>query len=140
MTTAWELIQTVERAGGQFVVNGDLLGISPAIAVQTVLEEVRRNKAEIINLLNTRSATPDDSVPDGCWGEWLLDNCAHIDDWGSGTGELYLSRARWCADHGRPVPASRRAFVAALQAEGFQVTIDGLVYGLILKVDLEAQT
>lgn len=36
------------------------------------------------------------------------------------------------------MPASRVAFVTALQSEGFQVTSDGLVYGLVLKSDLEA--
>jgi hypothetical protein len=50
---------------------------------------------------------------------------------------LHLDLASWCIAHMRPVPASRRAFVAVLQSEGFQVTSDGLVYGLILKADLE---
>jgi hypothetical protein len=51
---------------------------------------------------------------------------------------LHLDLSRWCADHGRPVPESRAAFVAALQTESFAVTTDGLVYGLMLKADLEA--
>jgi len=72
------------------------------------------------------------------WGLWLLEHCAFRDRWWGGTGALYLSLARWCASHGRPVPASRRAFVTALQGEGFQPTSDSLVYGLVLKADLEA--
>jgi hypothetical protein len=36
------------------------------------------------------------------------------------------------------VPASRRVFVTALQAEGFAVTTNGLVYGLVLREDVEA--
>jgi hypothetical protein len=72
------------------------------------------------------------------WGLWLLEQCAFRDRWWGGTGALYLSLARWCASHGRSVPASRAAFVTALQGEGFQSTSDGLVYGLVLKADLEA--
>ena len=53
-------------------------------------------------------------------------------------GALYLDLARWCAEQGRPVPASRRAFTAELQAEGFVLTHDGLVYGLMLREDAEA--
>jgi hypothetical protein len=55
------------------------------------------------------------------------------------TGALYLSLASWLVDHQQPVPASRRAFVNALQGEGFQVMSDSLVYGLVLKEDLETR-
>jgi hypothetical protein len=67
-----------------------------------------------------------------------LEQCTFRDRCFGGVGALYLSLARWCADHGRPVPESRAAFVAALQAEDFQVGSAGLVAGLVLKVDLDA--
>ncbi len=139
MKTAWELIQTVERAGGHFVVNGDLLGIAPAFAAQAVLKEVRENKREIIKLLQRHSAMRAKTSIDEGWSLWLLERCAYRDRcWGM-TGALYLSLASWLVDHQQPVPASRRAFVNALQGEGFQVMSDSLVYGLVLKEDLETR-
>lgn len=55
---AIELIRTVETAGGRFLIDGDRLGIVPASAVQPVLEEVRRKKFEIIDLLQRLPAMP----------------------------------------------------------------------------------
>jgi hypothetical protein len=86
----------------------------------------------------TKEIPPVEGPIDEGWSEWLLEQCVFRDRWWGGTGALYLSLARWCASHGRTVPASRRAFVAALQGEGFQPTSDNLVYGLVLKTDLEA--
>ena len=71
-------------------------------------------------------------------GLWMLARCVYRDRCWGGVGALHLDLARWCADHGRPVLASRRPFVAALQEEGFEVTADGFVYGLILAEDWEA--
>jgi hypothetical protein len=86
----------------------------------------------------TKEIPPVEAPIDEGWGLWLLEQCVFRDRWWSGTGALYLSLARWCESHGRPVPASREVFVMALQGEGFQFTPDGFVYGLALKVDLEA--
>jgi hypothetical protein len=144
MSAAVELIQAVKANGGQIRVEGDCLVIAPGEAAAPVMDELRQHKAEIIGLLESGSIQPDDPVEgpiDEGWGEWLLEQCAFRDRWWSGTGALYLSLARWCASHGRPAPASRAAFVTALQGEGFQVRRDGsdvLVVGLVLKADLEA--
>lgn len=81
--------------------------------------------------------TPAEVPIDEEWGLWMLARCVYRDRCWGGVGALHLDLARWCADHGRPVLASRRAFVAALQAEGFEVTADGFVYGLMLARDLE---
>ena len=86
----------------------------------------------------TEEIPPVEGPIDGGWGLWLLEQCAFRDRWWGGTGALYLSFARWCASHGRPVPASRAAFVAAIRGEGFQLTSDGFVYGLALREDVLA--
>ena len=139
MSEALKLIQRIESSGGQIRVEDGCLVIAPATAAAPVIEELRQYKTELIALLQSRTeqeteSAPDDPLP----GEWLLEQCAFKDDWWGGLGCLHLACSRWCADHGRPVPASRRAFVAALQAEGFAVTTDGLVYGLMLAEDWEA--
>jgi hypothetical protein len=138
MSAALELIRTVEANGGQLRVDGQYLVIAPRDAGEPLIDELRQHKSEIIDLLQKR---PDaaESLRDDGWGIWLLERCVFRDSWWGGTGALHLDFASWCIARMQPVPASRRAFVAALQSEGFQVTSDGLVYGLILKADLEAQ-
>ena len=136
-SAAWELVSFVEANGGEFLIDGEDIVIRPGDAAMPVLEELREHKVAIIALLQSRSCTTD---PAGNLldGEWMLQECAYVDRWWGGIGALHLSLARWSASHGRPTPASRRDFVTALQSEGFQVASDGLVYGLILKADLEA--
>lgn len=87
---------------------------------------------------NFTDRAPDASDGDPLPGEWLLDRCIFRDRWWGGIGGLHLDLARWCAEHARPVPESRRVFVTALQADGFAVTTNGLVYGLVLREDVEA--
>jgi hypothetical protein len=58
MTSAAELIEIVERAGGRFRVEGDRLGIKPKGAAAPVLEELRRHKQAIIDLLCRRPPMP----------------------------------------------------------------------------------
>jgi hypothetical protein len=58
MSLAVELIQTVEQAGGRFLLDGDRLGIVPATAAAPVMEELRQHKPEIIDLLSQRPAMP----------------------------------------------------------------------------------
>ena len=138
MSTALELIQTIEANGGRFRVDGEYLVIAPGKAAAPVIDELRQHKSEIIGLLQDRHDMPlEDPLDDG-WGLWLLERCVYRDHCWGGAGALYLDLAHWCVAHGRPVPASRRAFVTALQTEGVQVTSADLVYGLILKADLEA--
>ena len=138
MSAAQELILTVEANGGQLRIDGGDIVIAPGEAAAPVIDELRQHKSEIIGLLQDRHDMPlEDPLDDG-WGLWLLERCVYRDHCWGGAGALYLDLALWCVDYGRRVPASRRAFVAALQTEGFQVTSDGLVYGLILKADLEA--
>jgi hypothetical protein len=129
---AWELVSFIERKGGRFAIEGDELVIRPGDAAMPVINELRQHKTEIIALLQSRTANPDELLH----GEWLLEECVFIDARWGGIGALYLSLAHWSARHGRPLPKSRAAFVTALQAEGFQVTSDGLVYGLVLKSDV----
>lgn len=50
-----ELIEAVRAAGGEFVVDGDRLGIFPKAAAQPVLENLRARKGEIIALLSSRT-------------------------------------------------------------------------------------
>jgi hypothetical protein len=136
---ALELVERIEAAGEQFTVEGADLVILPGDAALPLLAELRLHKQEIILLIQNRTATlAETPIDDLLSGEWLLEQCVFKDRWWGGTGALYLSLARWCADHKRPMPESRRSFVAALQAEGFAVTTDGLVYGLTLREDLEA--
>jgi hypothetical protein len=136
MSAAQELIRTVEANGGHFRVDGEYLVIAPKDAAEPLIDELRQHKSEIIDLLQKRPDTPAGSPQDYGLGIWLIERCVFRDRWWGGTGALHLDLAGWCIAHRRPVPASRRAFVAVLQSEGFQVTSDGLVYGLILKADL----
>jgi hypothetical protein len=74
------------------------------------------------------------------FGLWLLNRCTYRDrSWG-GVGILHLDYARWCAQHGQPIPIARRVFQSLLTAEGFwleESPIYGpLIYGLLLKNDL----
>ncbi len=138
MSAALDLIRKVEANGGHLRVDGEYRVIAPGEAAAPVMEELREHKAEIIGLLQSQPDLPAITPIDDGWGLWLLERCVYRDRWWGGAGALCLDLARWRADHGQPVPASRRAFVTALQTEGFQVTSDGLVYGLVLKADLEA--
>jgi hypothetical protein len=134
-----ELVQAVEANGGRFTVEGEWLVVYPTEAGAPLLEELRQHKPEIIALLQSRTEQETGPAPDSdVLGLWMLARCVYRDRCFGGVGALYVDLARWCADHGRPVPASRRAFVTALQAAGFAVTTDGLVYGLMLTEDLEA--
>lgn len=136
MSTALELIRTVEANGGQMRVENDCLVIAPEDAATPILDDLRRHKAEIIGLLQSRPASPAEAPIDEGWKLWLQERCVFRDHWWFGTGALYRDFARWCADRRQPSPESWRPFVAALRVEGFQITSDGLVYGLILKADL----
>ncbi|MDR3752858.1 MAG: hypothetical protein P4K93_09340 [Terracidiphilus sp.] len=135
MNEAQELIRIVESRGGRLTIEGEKLVIEPLSAALPLADSLRTYKPEIVALLQSRTAQETES---DALGLWMLARCVYRDrSWG-GVGALYLDLARWCAEQGRPVPASRRAFTAELQAEGFAVSADGLVYGLMLREDAEA--
>jgi hypothetical protein len=137
MNEAEELIRIVESRGGRLTIEGEKLVIEPPSAALPLIDSLRRYKPQIVALLQSRIET--ESAPESdALGLWMLDRCGFRDRAWGGVGALHLDLARWCADHGQPVPASRRAFIAELQAEGFAVTTDGLVYGLVLPEDVEA--
>jgi len=138
MSTALELIRAIEANGGRMRVENDYLVIAPEDAAKPILDDLRRHKAEIIDLLRNRSISPAATLMDEGWEIWLQERCVYRDRWWFGTGALYRDLTGWCAARGKPSPESWQAFVSELRTEGFQTTSDGLVYGLILKVDLEA--
>ncbi len=73
----------------------------------------------------------------GSMSEWLLARCAFGDHCSGGAASLHLDYARWCGEHFRDNPVSRRDFEVGLRAQGFHLA-DGMAYGLLLKADLEA--
>src|ERR1700730_12497532 len=58
MSSAAQLIQLIETSGGRFTIEAGRLGVVPARVVLPVLEELRRNKGEILELLSRRPAMP----------------------------------------------------------------------------------
>ena len=58
MNSVPELIQAVEFLGGRFLVDGGRLGIVPATAAAPLIDELRRYKPEIIEILAQRPAMP----------------------------------------------------------------------------------
>jgi hypothetical protein len=131
---ATELVLIVEANGGQFVIDGEELVIRPGDAAMPVLEQLRAHKQAIVALLRSRTqpqAGHPEQDSEALLSEWMLERCAYRDHSWTLIAALQLDHARWCEDHGRPVCASRLAFVSALEAEGFTVT-DGWCYGLLL--------
>lgn len=135
MNSAEVLIQQVEAAGGRIRLDGGRLLIAPPEAAESMMSKLKEYKMEIMDILKARVARElDAALP----GEWLLENCIYGDCWWGGIGCLQLDLACWCANCGQPMLSSRRAFEAALLQEGFWVTSDSLVYGLVLKEDVLA--
>jgi hypothetical protein len=58
MISVSELIQAVESAGGRFMVDDDRLGIVPAAAAASVMEELRRHKEELLAELSRLPVMP----------------------------------------------------------------------------------
>ncbi|MGA2752123.1 MAG: hypothetical protein ABSE53_00035 [Terracidiphilus sp.] len=138
MNEAEELIRIVESRGGRLTIEGSKLVIEPEEAALPLVDSLRTYKPEIVALLQSRTEQETESAPENdALGLWMLERCVYRDRCFGGVGALFLDLARWCADHGQTAPESRRAFAAELQAEGFAVTTDGLVYGLMLGEDLE---
>ena len=138
MNEAEELIRIVESRGGRLTIEGSKLVIEPEEAALPLVDSLRTYKPEIVALLQSRTEQETQSAPENdALGLWMLERCVYRDRCFGGVGALFLDLARWCADHGQTAPESRRAFAAELQAEGFAVTTDGLVYGLMLGEDLK---
>jgi hypothetical protein len=139
MNEAQELILIVESRGGRLTIEGEKLVIEPQSAALPLADSLRTYKPEIVALLQSRSEQEAESAPErDALGLWMLARCVYRDRCFGGVGALYLSLARWCAEHGRPAPESRRAFAAVLLAKGFTVTTDGLVVSLVLREDVLA--
>jgi hypothetical protein len=51
--SAAKLIEAVRSAGGRFTVDGDRLGVSPRTAAEPFVEDLKRHKVEILQLLRT---------------------------------------------------------------------------------------
>jgi hypothetical protein len=67
-------------------------------------------------------------------GLWLLERCVYRDRISTGIWALHLDFASWCADRWQPVPVSRAAFEAALEAAGFYLEYS-FCCGVALKDD-----
>jgi hypothetical protein len=109
MSTATELVLTVEALGGRFLVDGAELVIRPGDAAMPLLKELRANKLAIIAFLQSRTEQQPDPDNDGL-GLCLLDRCLFRDHSWSGVAPLHLDRSRWCAEHGRAMPRVAACF------------------------------
>ena len=68
--TPAKLIESVHAAGGRFMIDGDRLGVSPRTSAEPFVEEIRKHKIEILDLLRTgkienSSAEPPPALPAG---------------------------------------------------------------------------
>jgi hypothetical protein len=152
MSAALELVWRIEAAGGRFAVEGEELVIRPGDPAMPLVAELRLHKAEIIDLIRSRTATPptaseamssdpQDDDPD----EWAADfvawvdaNCVHRpgkDDWTAvSTLHIAFCESQIARDS---VPCTRNAFESLLRQLGCRFS-NGMVSGFLLKTDLEA--
>ena len=56
--SAADLIRAVRERGGQFLIDGDRLGVSPRTAAEPFAEQIRQHKAELMAELGRRPAMP----------------------------------------------------------------------------------
>lgn len=139
MNAAQELIHIVEARGGQLRIHGSYLVVAPEEAALPIMDSLRAHKSAIVALLQSRDQqqVEPELDSDALLSEWMLERCAFRDRSWTAIAALHLDCAQWRANYRRDVCASRGAFVAALETEGFIVT-DGWVYGLMLKEDWQA--
>ena len=133
MSVAADLVMTVGANGGQFLIDGEQLGVHPGDAATPLLEQLRANKAAIIALVQRGTAKPEHEVHK--LELWLLDRCVFRDRSWTPIAVLHLDRLRWRAGPRSARGPSRLVFMDALRAQGFTVTPDGLCSGLLLKKD-----
>ena len=71
--------------------------------------------------------------------QWLEQRCLYQECYSGGVVSLHLDYVLWCGQE-LEVPCSLPCFRGWLVVQGFQLSSFGLVYGLVLKVDLNEQT
>jgi hypothetical protein len=119
MTVILELIQTVEAAGGRFMIDGDRLGIVPANAAAPVMEELRKHKAELLAELLARH-----SIPSG----------AHLVRWKPKTAPVELSLYSTVTDTEKFIRTTLAQLEAALKGQTWQSGNWGLS-GLLARLE-----
>ena len=141
MSAASELIQRVEGNGGQFRVDDGWLVIAPGEAAMPVIEELRKHKAAIIGVLESRNSPPHDPAE---WREpfarWLDSVCVRDPRCWGGVGCLHIAFCEWAVAQ-NDVPCNRFTFECLLRELGFlldEVAGVGLVSGLTFREDLES--
>lgn len=67
---------------------------------------------------------------------WARQHCVLRERCWGGAGGLHLDYVRWCEQGAAEVPCSLAQFKEWLSAEGFRLHGLGLVYGLVLQVDV----
>ncbi len=134
MNAALNLIRAVQVNGGRLTVEGDQLVIEPGEAAEPLVDELRAHKAQIIALIQSPAHDPEAWKED--FHHWSLDHCMYLDRCLGGIGTLCSDFGEWATGHSS-VPCTRQTFERLLTDAGFFFA-DGMVYGLILKVDLEA--
>jgi hypothetical protein len=124
MSAALGVIRIVESAGGRFVVDGERLGIFPKDAAAPVLEELRKHKLEIIDLIHRREVERDDRLRK--FFVWWFDARIWLDTeaialhkpnprWWSGVTALHRACCRWILEHNQVVPPTSDEFILLLR-------------------------
>lgn len=142
MTAALSLIQTVVANGGQIRVEDGWLVIAPEEAAKPYLDDLRKHKAEIMNLLRPQGRPDLDPAE---WRQpfiWWLDSACTLRprDCG-GLNALHRAFCEWEIARDE-VPCDRRTFIRMLLELGFLIgEINGtmLVWGLVFRSDVEAE-
>ncbi len=74
---------------------------------------------------------------DSTMQRWLEQRCFYHERYRGGVASLHLDYVQWCSQ-ALEVPCSSSHFRDWLVLQGFQLNSPGLVYGLVLQVDLMA--
>jgi hypothetical protein len=72
------------------------------------------------------------------FSRWIRERCVFRDRAWWGVGGLHRDYAVWCDEVGQEVPCSLRTFKLLLKESSFNITDDGLVYGLAMIEDLKS--
>lgn len=147
---AIELITAVEANGGHIRVDGPDLAIKPRSAAAPVLEELRQNKAAIIDLLHGREAERDDRLRESfvAWFDsqiWLDMQAIALHRpprWAAGVAALHRDCGGWMQEHIRAAPPTAVEFVAMLQELSCDIQVihgEQMVANVCLREDMLAQ-
>jgi hypothetical protein len=142
MSSALDLIQTVEANGGQFRVDGGWLVITPEYAATSIVDELRRHKGEIIRLLETRQSISahDPEEWRAPFVAWLNSRCLNRPRWFSGVSCLHDDLCEWEISR-NGVPPDRPTFIRMLEECGYlvgKICRTELVSGLALATDVNS--